>query len=266
MLVNPISETLSVIWPLLQTNFITALAGAGAGALGAQFITEKIKNKESLLKEIRNVNSAISIANHMCLLFLGTKHGNSKPIYEEFFRDRNILIQILESGQAIEIFDYQRDCTFIPVPQVHFKSLRKILFNQLSLDEKAVTAYVYLEQSFKSFSLALNKRNKITDDYLLRFKKLSLDGKNEETMNYFGLEHNGSQNKLHLDFVKRIMLRNNDCIFLVLFLIGELIKHGKYLNKKYGEDAPEIFEPNFSDAIRMNLIPFEKRYENWEFN
>lgn len=265
MLFNPISEILSCVWSLLQTNFITALAGAGAGALGAQFITEKIKNKESLLKEIRNVNSAISLANHMCLYFFAVKSNGTKTVYEIYFKDRNAFIENLSKGKTIGDFDYIRECTLIPEPQVHIKNLRKLVFNHITLGEKAVSAFVFLDESIKLFSTSLNGRNKLIENYLIRFKNFSDDESDEETMNYFGLEHNGNLNVLHLSFVEQMKIRNDDCLFLIILLIAELTKHGKTLVNKYKGEVPEIFEPNYPEAFRKGLIPYDKRYENWRF-
>jgi hypothetical protein len=54
------------LWKVANTNFmmafLTALAGAAAGAYGAQFIVERSERKRRMLEEIRSTNAAIMVA------------------------------------------------------------------------------------------------------------------------------------------------------------------------------------------------------------
>ena len=170
MIFNQISEVYSFFKTLLESNFITALVGAGAGAIGAQFLAQKITTRELLIKEIRNVNSAISTTTHICFSFLAIKANATRVMHEKFFKDRQNFVEFLNHGQEIRDFDYFRDCGLILEPQVNIENLQKLIFNNLSLDQKAVSAFVFLEESIKLFSTSLSGRNKITEMHLLNYK------------------------------------------------------------------------------------------------
>ena len=89
---------------------------------------------------------------------------------KNFLKTRQNFVEFLNHGQEIRDFDYFRDCGLILEPQVNIENLQKLIFNNLSLDQKAVSAFVFLEESIKLFSTSLSGRNKITEMHLLNYK------------------------------------------------------------------------------------------------
>jgi hypothetical protein len=76
------------IWGLLNSNFSTALAGAAAGALGAQLIAERAARKHRLLEEIRSTNAAINSAFHIMNVVCTTKAQLIGPMMEKYTAQR----------------------------------------------------------------------------------------------------------------------------------------------------------------------------------
>jgi len=82
-------EFLKAIWEFLNSSFSTALFGAFAGALGAQYIAVRSERKKRILDEIRNTNAAISMAYTIMNIFINAKRQHIRTLksnYEESHR------------------------------------------------------------------------------------------------------------------------------------------------------------------------------------
>jgi hypothetical protein len=76
----------------LNSNFVTALigsgAGAGVGAWVAQRIVARGKERDELLAEIRNTNAATVVALGICNTFLAIKKQHVKRLKETFDKQK----------------------------------------------------------------------------------------------------------------------------------------------------------------------------------
>jgi hypothetical protein len=70
------------------TAIVGSMAGAGAGAYGAQWIVARGKQRDELLTEIRNTNATIMVAVGICNTFLGIKRQNVKPLKDFYDAQR----------------------------------------------------------------------------------------------------------------------------------------------------------------------------------
>src|SRR5690349_5606621 len=75
------------------TSVVGALAGAFAGAYGGQLIVERGKARDQLLAEIRNTNSAITIAFSVCNTLLSLKGQHLKRLKEEYDDQRREVVR-----------------------------------------------------------------------------------------------------------------------------------------------------------------------------
>jgi hypothetical protein len=76
----------------LNSNFVTALigsgAGAGVGAWVAQRIVARGKERDELVAEIRNTNAATVVALGICNTFLAIKKQHVKRLKETFDKQK----------------------------------------------------------------------------------------------------------------------------------------------------------------------------------
>ena len=95
---------IQTIVDFLNSTFFLTLTGtfiaAFAGAYGAQYIIEKIKKKENLIKEIRNTNAALTTAFSICNTSLSLKKQHVKSLKENFDKQRKDFLEFEEKLSA----------------------------------------------------------------------------------------------------------------------------------------------------------------------
>jgi len=101
-------------WGLLNSNFSTALAGAAAGAYGAQFIAERNERQRRLLREIRSTNAAIIVAFSITNMFYALKRQYVKELKERFEKQKKDLDD-LRQKQREEFFRTPRTFEFMQI-------------------------------------------------------------------------------------------------------------------------------------------------------
>lgn len=77
-------EILQKAAAFLNSNFTAALAGAFGGALAAQRIGDRSKQRDALLQEIRSTNAAIMVTFTICNTGIVFKKQHVKDIYETY--------------------------------------------------------------------------------------------------------------------------------------------------------------------------------------
>ena len=112
--ISAVAVPAKLLWDFANTTFFSSLSGAFAGAYGGQLIVEKIKNRETLLTEIRNTNAAIMMAFDICNSYVSLKKQYVKALKETFAKQRQDLNKYhadLKSGQipATDVFHFQAD-------------------------------------------------------------------------------------------------------------------------------------------------------------
>ncbi len=251
---------------ILNKDFILPLLGTGLGAFfgasGAQTVIENLKNKELALKEIKNVNAAIAILTHINKYLFVTK-SFVKPTHKEYFTQRKSFLNWINAGKNIDDFDFVRLCPIIGEPQIDTVNLRSILFNNLSLNEKAIYDFTVIEESIRLLNETIKENNKLTENYLSEHKKFTDQERIIDVANYFGTTIDGNRNLSNHNVVQYLLIRNDDAIYFCMSLLSKLIKHGRSLKTNYDGQSPEIYEPNFRDEI--NLIPFGSKYDNYKY-
>src|SRR3989344_5441444 len=83
--------TLDLLWTILSSNLITALAGAFAGAYGGQWIVRKFQEDKELLEEIRSTNAAITVSIEICNTCLALKRQHVRSLKENFDQQKQQL-------------------------------------------------------------------------------------------------------------------------------------------------------------------------------
>ncbi len=90
--------------PFLNSNFITALAGAGAGAWAGAYAAQKIaartKLKEELTKEISSATAAFNLATMICNVCLGLKGQHINGMYKTYEQKRSEFFNFYDQHAA----------------------------------------------------------------------------------------------------------------------------------------------------------------------
>lgn len=261
------------IWSLANTTFATAvigsLAGAFAGAYGAQRIAERSKTKELLLAEIRNTNAAIMVASVVFSFFYGLKKQHVKSLKDTFdqqiraFNDSIILSQqgTLSKDKG---FEFMADFQSLPPVLTPTTALQTLVFEKISLNGRPLSLAVTLTQVAHSVDELIQKRNHLIESY----KVDSSMSQEKMLQKYFGRpDRNGNTDSSYPDSISGIYDHTNDCIFFSKLLYQDLNDHGEELRKKYtktfGKDAPKINKIDFSEVEKEDFLPDIKNYQNW---
>lgn len=257
---------LSSLWEFFNTQFFTSVTGAFAGAYGGQFIVEKIKNREILLKEIRNTNTAIIVTFDICNVFLGLKKQYVKPMWDKYDSSKNAysvaaashsLGRINNEAPLRFVADFQTIAPFI----VPVDTLQKLAFEGISLNGRLLNLTSTLSRAIYSLLASIVKRNQLIEEY----KANGRIQDNDLVNLYFGLQDkNGDINNDYPSTLEAIFRQTDDCIYFSSLLCKDLGEHGEKLKKEYGEKSPKINKVDFSIEANIGLMPDSKEYSDWD--
>jgi hypothetical protein len=254
---------------LFNSVFFTAIAGSLAGAFAgprsAQKIAEKARNKEELLKEIRNTNAATMIAVSIWNSLVEAKKQHIKSLKNQFDRQRALAQEALARQQAGQggAYDFHADFRTLPILNLPLAILQAQIFEKLSLHGRPIVLTTTLIQSVDGLNTAIIKRNQ-----LVEFYKASSLMPNQLLELYFGFRHNGGLlNQEYPDSMEAIYRKADDGIFFSAQLCNELSEHGDKISaafkKQFGKGSPRIIKPDFSKIKEADLMPNDDNYSTW---
>lgn len=256
-----IAAVISWIVGVANSNFTTALAGAAAGAYGAQWITEKTQSKRRILEEIRSTNAAIMVAFGIVNTFCGLKRQHVARLSANFSTQRKQLLEF-QKRRALgllapgEIFEFQADFQTLQLPPSPIDTLQKLLYEKISVTGRPLALVNTLAQTIGSLDGSLKLRNSVIETCKAQSRS------NDALVRlYFGLpDQRGHRDENYPHSVEAIATHTDDCIFFSKLILEDLVRHGEKLRPKMGSDAPKIHQPDFSKAIALKLIPDESQY------
>lgn len=251
------------LWDLLNSNFITALAGAIFGALAAYIIAKKHQRSELLLQEIRNTNSAITLSYSIFNSFLSLKDQIIKPIvadFEETAKLHDEYMVKLELGEHVQ-FDGVASMFDIVIPFVPTESISEIVFGKIAAPSRVIVMVSEMIQSVAVIKEMSELRRTIISEY-----KLDKDATDVQKMQlYLGLVKEGGEiDERFPHAIKEISESVDHCIFYSYTIGEDLHKYGVKLAKQYGKKAPGIVAIKLpKELLEKNLMPDEENYRGW---
>jgi hypothetical protein len=249
------------------TAIAGSLAGAFAGAYGAQRIAERSKNRDELLKEIRNTNATISLAFGICNSLLAMKKQHVKSLKENFEAQKEALLehqQKMRAGQILPgtVFNFLVDFQTLSLLQLPIDILQSQIFEKLSLVGRPLNLTTTLSQTTHSLNASLEKRNQLIEFYKAKATRQPIS-----PSLYFGLPQGGHINQDYPCTVYAIYNQTDDGIYFSRLLCKDLVEHGKqvvtHFKKQYGKGAPNVSEPDFNKAVDAGLMPNDDNYADW---
>lgn len=263
----------SALWNGLNgfgnSAFITSLAGAFAGAYGAQRIALKSKIRDEVIKEIKEANSGIMLALTITNLGVALKKQHVRRLknsYDEDLRRAADHTEGLRSGSIDRTtqLSLTMDFAFLQKISPPIKYLEEIVLGKLSTAGRFVATVTALGDAITNLNEALQKRNDLIADY--KAKRFP-DGARIHHL-YLGWKYDGENvNNEYGNTLDAIDLYLNDVIFFGKILCEELQRHATLIvasNKKHLRGAPsDVMNVDFDEARDQGLIPDDDEYRDW---
>ncbi|WP_340149230.1 hypothetical protein [uncultured Sneathiella sp.] len=254
---------LSFIWCLLNSNFITALAGAFAGAIAAYLIAKRRQRSEQILQEIRNTNVAIAIAFDITNSFISIKKEQTAPLMTDYENSKASYNEFLERKRRNEIpetaiFSPNINLIDIDIPNIPIETLHNLITDRISSIERVIRAVTVLQRSYISFEKAVSQREYLKKDILAAHE----DGTfNDLAAIYYAQKtQDGRINTTYPDAMRNISICVDDCIYFSNLIGRDLHEYGCELAKKYGRKSPKISR---IQDFPEDLMPNHSEYHEW---
>lgn len=276
-------QDLAVLWQsakdFLNSNFFTSIAGACAGAfagaIAAQRIVTRGKEREEVLTEIRNTNAATVVALSICNTFLAIKKQHIKRLKETFDKEKAAYLDRaekyrmgqLEKDTVPSLFFFDLQVLMLPPFELPLDTLRHQIFEKLSLDDRRpLMLLTSLSETVHGLNTSVNNRNRLIASY--QAAGLSSD---ELLPLYFGLPQGGNTRVINQQYpalIDAIHRQTNDGIFYSKLLCDDLFVHNTRLaerfRKRFRNGAPgTIDKPDFTTPAGEGLMPDDADYADW---
>jgi hypothetical protein len=267
MAVDLVAATLKLLESTFAVSFVGALAGAAAGAWGAQRVIERVRRREELLREIRNTNAAVMVAFTIANTALGMKAQLVRPMADRFRKDLEALRKHVSipqlTGAPKGKFSFQADLQTFFAPSLPVDTLKTLVFDRISAFGKALSLVVQIENAIAGLSRSTEERRGLIAD----FKTHPMD--DAWAFRYFGEKSpSGHTHREYADLVDVISSFTDDVIYFSGSLVEELVAHAQILHdafsKRYGQGAPKVSSPDFSGPKKSGLYPSVSDYGAWE--
>lgn len=269
---SALADYMDCIWQWLNSNlsiaFVGGLTGAFGGAIGAQRIVERARQREEWLRELRNTNAATLVSLSICNAALATKKQHAEPLRIGFNKARDDLLKFQKEQASARMqgnteYHVQLDLKIFPAPVVPIETLKDLVFQKLSTIGRPLALVSVLEQSLVGVRDAVAKR----EDLVQRFAT-GVIPEHLTAHFYFGLQlPNGHVSQEHADLVENIHSYIDDIVFFSALLCDDLMQHGEKLHstfaRRFGKGAPKVSKVDFSGPRISGLIPPESQYNDW---
>lgn len=252
---------------LIETNtanFIVAGIGALAGAWGAWKIADRKQQKDDYVKEIRAINTAMTLTFSVCNDFLVLKSQHVKPLKEDFDKTKQKLIGDIERFQAGKVapgfqIRFEPNLKAFESPQSPIELLESYVYGKLNLPNRALMLMNQLNGSYANFKDSCVNRNGLIQTFFH-------NGVSPEQ--FYGLPQKHGIDSRYADYVEAQSLYCDDIIYFSSQLNVALRSAGEKSQAKNkrlaGKGAQELNLMDLAKAEQDGLMPDPKKYEKWE--
>lgn len=267
------SEFILSLWPNIHSflnsafisSFLSALAGAGFGVLGAQRLAERATRRKELLDALRQTNALIVLVATITNQALRIKKQHVAPLSTDYFHERKKAEAVNESylykNQTGNI-EFTFNMLRIPPFEMPIDILKNLSDSTQLMTGKSLALILMVEQSFVGMSHSIKFRT----EQIERFKSQDLSTI-ISIQNYFGLiRRDGCIDSLYHDSIVNVRDYTDDVIFFSVELVEELQAHANNIHKKLLKltlDAGKVNTVDYSLPRQSGLIPPKENYDGW---
>lgn len=269
-----LSQELPVIWATTKdflnseftAAFLSALAGAGLGVLGAQRVAERTSKRKELIDALRQANALIVLASTISNQALAVKKQHIYQLTSQYFRDRAeaepVNAALLAGRTPDQSLHFRANLVKITPLTVPIDALTNLTYSAQLMPGRALALVSMVEQALTELAHAIQVRQEQVEQF--RAEDMSVEIK---TQTYFGFQRrDGNTDSLYHDSMVAIAQYTDDIAFFSAELAEELQAHaGRVREKllKFTKDAPKATTVDFSGPRDSGLLPPRKEYEAW---
>lgn len=273
MTYGPLTHLAQETWGILQdfanspfaSAFLSALAGAGLGVLGAQRVAERATRAKELLDSLRQANAVIVLATTIANHAFSLKRQYISPLSERYFKDREIALAHQASilkGESPGPISFQAEMTKITPVVVPLDALKNLVYSAQLMPGRSLALVAIVEQTVSELTHAIGIRTELIDGF--RSEPLP---NHIFCFDYYGIKReDGNTNALYHDAMVAIVQYTDDLGFFAAELADEMQTHARAVREKLvklRKDAPKVSSVDFAPARKSGLIPPRENYESW---
>jgi hypothetical protein len=246
--------------------FLSALAGAGLGVLGAQRVAERTSKRKELIDALRQANALVVLASTISNQALSVKKQHIYQLTSQYFREREeaepINAALLGGGTSDRSLHFQANLVKITPLTVPIDALTNLTYSAQLMPGRALALVSMVEQALTELAHAIQVRQEQVERF--RSEDMSVELK---TQTYFGLQRrDGNTDSLYHDSMVAIAQYTDDIAFFSAELAEELQAHAVRMRErllKLAKDAPKATTVDFSGPRDSGLLPPREDYKAW---
>lgn len=246
--------------------FLSALAGAGLGVLGAQSLAERSSRRKELLEALRQANALIVLSTTISNQALSLKKQQVSPLSKTYFEERKDAETtneiLLNGGVPEKRVSFKAEMVHITPLTVPIEALKNLTYSAQLMPGRALALVAMVEQSLTELSHALSMRSQQIEIFRTQDLPAGLF-----VQNYFGIKRkDGNTDSLFHDSMVAIAQYLDDVAFFSAELSEDLQAHATQVREKLlalTKDAGIVSTVDFSGPRKSGLMPPREKYENW---
>jgi hypothetical protein len=264
-----ITSILDAVTVFLSSAFfhtiIATFAAAFAGAYGAQYISERLRKKDAVLKELRSTNAAIMASFMICNKALSLKKQHVRALKEDYYEDRNNAIthkRGVDVGAIASdvVYESEFDLRTLQKVVLPINTLNKQVFESISANGRALALVITLDGVLEALNTSITERNSCID----KLKQLMLSNNKAAIELYYAFpDADGNVDEIYMNCIDAIYKFTDDLIFFSNLLCDDLNKHGNKVKSILKDDELVVNKPIMANAEEEGLMPDASEYQDW---
>lgn len=245
--------TSSLIKLIFESNFTTAVAGAGLGAYAAFSLSQNISQRKELLDDIRNTNIAIVLAAGVMVNAINLKKNVFLPQYKSFHAARRFYKKPWVFKKC------WLDLRVMPTPKMEIDNLKKLTSEKVLLDDyKTIANVISMSESYHFLLDNIQSRQNFIQSHHSNRDNLP---QADLEKRLYGLTYSNQLTDTTLEDVTKGMLQHaNDIIYLSYQIYLGLREHGIKQVNQYKKNNGHVIHTlvkskHIDQALNQGLIP-----------
>ena len=261
-----VGSAAALIWSVLNSNFWTSLAGAGAGAIAGAWAAQEIADRRATSKrqieEARSTNAAVAATIAVINTYAALKRQHVAPTKQAYDRAAKKMHDLhnrhaqgmVPPGTTVR---FSADLKTLTPPHTPIDILGNLLSEKIDARTQLSAIYYLLAQAATHLAETLEQRNELIT-WMQNDGPTTDQGKAEV---YFGLRQStGRIDSRYPDLMTAMELQTNDCIVFGKALAEDLAKHSHVLAQNKVKGMPKAATCNMEELSEMGLLPDMAEY------